>query len=168
MNVQPLTGQWQFRQAGAADWAAATVPGGVHTDLLALGGIPDPFVADNEKKVMWAPPHEMVRSQETLGQAMTRILFLVCGLAPNQIDQYSTLVLGKCNKDISDVAGRKVWPFFVFARVTNLTPTKADLSWMQKDHDFCLSIGSPSFRGATFEALSAVRRRQIMPPQFFT
>ena len=53
MNVQSLTGQWQFRQAGAADWAAATVPGGVHTDLLALGGIPDPFVADNEKKVMW-------------------------------------------------------------------------------------------------------------------
>ncbi len=124
--------------------------------------------SSDEKKVMWAPPHEMVRSQETLGQAMTRILFLVCGLAPNQIDQYSTLVLGKCNKDISDVAGRKVWPFFVFARVTNLTPTKADLSWMQKDHDFCLSIGSPSFRGATFEALSAVRRRQIMPPQFFT
>ena len=53
MNIQTLAGQWQFRQAGAADWAVATVPGGVHTDLLALDGIPDPFVADNEKKVMW-------------------------------------------------------------------------------------------------------------------
>ncbi len=54
MNVQSLTGdQWRFRQAGADEWLPATVPGGVHTDLLALGGIPDPFVADNEKKVMW-------------------------------------------------------------------------------------------------------------------
>ncbi len=53
MNSQPLTGQWQFRQAGADDWLPASVPGGVHTDLLALGNIPDPFVADNEKKVMW-------------------------------------------------------------------------------------------------------------------
>jgi beta-mannosidase len=32
---------------------SATVPGGVHTDLLALGKIPDPFVADNEKQVQW-------------------------------------------------------------------------------------------------------------------
>jgi beta-mannosidase len=53
MKKQSLCGQWQFRQAGASDWFAATVPGGVHTDLLALGKIPDPFVADNEKKVMW-------------------------------------------------------------------------------------------------------------------
>ncbi|MFZ1770847.1 MAG: glycoside hydrolase family 2 protein [Caldilinea sp.] len=54
MNVQSLTGdQWRFRQAGADEWLPATVPGGVHTDLLALGKIPDPFVADNEKKVAW-------------------------------------------------------------------------------------------------------------------
>ncbi len=31
----------------------AKVPGGVHTDLLAAGCIPDPFVADNEKRVQW-------------------------------------------------------------------------------------------------------------------
>ncbi len=31
----------------------ANVPGGVHTDLLALGRIPDPFVGDNEKRVAW-------------------------------------------------------------------------------------------------------------------
>jgi beta-mannosidase len=30
------------------------VPGEVHTDLLAAGKIPDPFVADNEYKVLWA------------------------------------------------------------------------------------------------------------------
>ena len=53
MQMQSLGGQWQFRQASTSDWLPATVPGGVHTDLLALGKIPDPFMADNEKKVMW-------------------------------------------------------------------------------------------------------------------
>ncbi len=53
MNKQTLSGKWQFRQAGAAEWLPATVPGGVHSDLLALGKIPDPFVADNELQVMW-------------------------------------------------------------------------------------------------------------------
>ena len=53
MNNQSLAGAWEFRQAGTPDWLPATVPGGVHTDLLALGRIPDPFVADNEKRVQW-------------------------------------------------------------------------------------------------------------------
>ena len=50
---QPLTGAWQFRQANTEEWLPATVPGGVHTDLLANERIPDPFVGDNEKKVAW-------------------------------------------------------------------------------------------------------------------
>ena len=41
MLKQLLNGDWQFRQAGNDDWLPATVPGGVHTDLLALGKIPD-------------------------------------------------------------------------------------------------------------------------------
>ncbi len=53
MNQQFLNGDWLFRQVGSKDWAAGHVPGGVHTDLLALGRIPDPFVADNELKVQW-------------------------------------------------------------------------------------------------------------------
>lgn len=53
MKSQTLTGAWEFRQAGTADWLHASVPGGVHTDLLALGRIPDPFVGDNEKRVSW-------------------------------------------------------------------------------------------------------------------
>ena len=53
MQIQSLTGIWQFRQSGTQEWFPATVPGGVHTDLLALGCIPDPFVGDNEKKVAW-------------------------------------------------------------------------------------------------------------------
>ncbi len=53
MFNQSLNGAWSFRQSGSADWLPAHVPGGVHTDLLALGKIPDPFIADNEKQVQW-------------------------------------------------------------------------------------------------------------------
>src|SRR5512137_546166 len=53
MRAQPLTGAWQFRQAGTEEWLPATVPGGAYTDLLALGRIPDPFVGDNERRVRW-------------------------------------------------------------------------------------------------------------------
>ena len=53
MFKQSLSGIWQFRQSGSREWLPATVPGGVHSDLLALGRISDPFVGDNEKKVQW-------------------------------------------------------------------------------------------------------------------
>ena len=53
MHTQTLGGTWQFRQSGSTEWLPAHVPGGVHTDLLTLGRIPDPFAADNEKKVQW-------------------------------------------------------------------------------------------------------------------
>jgi len=53
MQIQSLTGIWQFRQLGTQEWLPASVPGGVHTDLLALGRIPDPFTGDNEKHVQW-------------------------------------------------------------------------------------------------------------------
>jgi beta-mannosidase len=53
MRIQSLAGAWQFRQVGTQEWLPAAVPGGVHTDLLALDKIPDPFVGDNEKRVQW-------------------------------------------------------------------------------------------------------------------
>jgi beta-mannosidase len=53
MLLQTLRGTWQFRQSGGDEWLPAIAPGGVHTDLLALARIPDPFVGDNEKKVQW-------------------------------------------------------------------------------------------------------------------
>ncbi len=53
IRIQSLTGAWQLRQVGTQEWLPAAVPGGVHTDLLALGRIPDPFVGDNERRVAW-------------------------------------------------------------------------------------------------------------------
>jgi beta-mannosidase len=48
-----LNPKWEFRQKGTDKWYPANVPGTVHTDLLANKLIPDPFFADNEKKVQW-------------------------------------------------------------------------------------------------------------------
>jgi len=44
---------WEFREAGTGKWLPATVPGTVHTDLLANGKIPDPFYRTNERDLQW-------------------------------------------------------------------------------------------------------------------
>ncbi len=48
---RPLTGNWQFKALDSTAWLPATVPGVVHTDLLALGKIPDPFTGRHEAAV---------------------------------------------------------------------------------------------------------------------
>src|ERR1044072_7473897 len=44
---------WQFREVGKTDWHNATVPGCVHTDLLANKLIEDPFYREKKKKQKW-------------------------------------------------------------------------------------------------------------------
>ena len=44
---------WEFREANKEKWYPATVPGSVHTDLLANKLIEDPFYRDNEQKQQW-------------------------------------------------------------------------------------------------------------------
>jgi len=60
--VQPISAQnisieinknWKFHKAGEGKWFNATVPGTVHTDLLANKLIPDPFFRNNENKLQW-------------------------------------------------------------------------------------------------------------------
>ncbi len=48
-----LDGAWQVAPGDSTDWLPATVPGCIHTDLLAAGKIPDPFFRDNEQKLQW-------------------------------------------------------------------------------------------------------------------
>ncbi|MFF0739821.1 glycoside hydrolase family 2 protein [Streptomyces sp. NPDC004111] len=50
-DVTDLTEGWTLRYDGAA--IPARVPGCVHTDLLAAGRIPDPYLGDNEHEVAW-------------------------------------------------------------------------------------------------------------------
>ncbi|HAU80565.1 MAG TPA: beta-mannosidase, partial [Stenotrophomonas sp.] len=59
----PLAAEWSFRllpgdARGAAhpdlqQWRPAQVPGAVHTDLLAQGQIPDPYVGAPEAGLQW-------------------------------------------------------------------------------------------------------------------
>jgi len=44
---------WRFREAGTTAWYPATVPGTVHTDLLANRLIPDPFTGAHEPELQW-------------------------------------------------------------------------------------------------------------------
>lgn len=55
MSVKSLSlhGSWQLFAAGSGEPLPATVPGCVHTDLLAAHQIPDPFFRDNELDVLW-------------------------------------------------------------------------------------------------------------------
>ena len=50
---QKLHANWKFRQENDSSWMAATVPGTVHTDLLANGKIGDPYFRTNEKQMQW-------------------------------------------------------------------------------------------------------------------
>ena len=92
MQIQPLTHDWQFRQVGTSEWLPAKVPGCVHTDLLANGSIPDPFVADNEKHVQriaesdWEYCRKFYCSPELLAQEK---VFLIC----DGLDTLATIVL---------------------------------------------------------------------------
>ncbi|OGO66679.1 MAG: beta-mannosidase [Chloroflexi bacterium RBG_19FT_COMBO_50_10] len=92
MQLQPLTGEWQIRQVKATEWLPAKVPGGVHTDLLALSRIPDPFVGDNEKRVQWVAEADW--EYRTHFTCPTELLseekvFLVC----DGVDTLATVVL---------------------------------------------------------------------------
>lgn len=51
---------WKFRQARLSNWYPATVPGVVHTDLMANKIIEDPFFRLNERGVQWVDKEDWV------------------------------------------------------------------------------------------------------------
>ncbi len=48
-----LNKNWEFRQTGTTTWLPATVPGTVHTDLLANKKIENPYYRLNERGLQW-------------------------------------------------------------------------------------------------------------------
>ncbi len=88
MQIQTLSGGaasgWSFRQVGKdsrLEWLPAQVPGGVHTDLLRAGRIPDPFVRDYEKNVQWVAESDWeYRREFQVSPALLQEekVFLVC------------------------------------------------------------------------------------------
>jgi beta-mannosidase len=53
MTDQTLNDSWLMRECGTPSWLPASVPGGVHLDLMNAGRIPDPFMGDEELRVQW-------------------------------------------------------------------------------------------------------------------
>ena len=60
-----LSDQWYFKLSNNVDgfdqfnkWMGCTIPGTVHTDLLNLGYIEDPFFEDNELKLQWISDYD--------------------------------------------------------------------------------------------------------------
>jgi beta-mannosidase len=52
-QVLDLSGAWILGQADKTELIKATVPGTVHTDLMAAGKISDPYYRDNEDRLQW-------------------------------------------------------------------------------------------------------------------
>jgi beta-mannosidase len=60
INIE-LNRNWILRKAGNQEKPIpATVPGCVHTDLLAAGKIPDPWYRDNEKDIHWVAHEDWI------------------------------------------------------------------------------------------------------------
>ncbi|HEY1012097.1 MAG TPA: glycoside hydrolase family 2 protein [Herpetosiphonaceae bacterium] len=81
LSYQSLDGAWQFRERGGDGWLAGSVPGGVHTDLLALGLIEDPFAGDAELRVQWVAERDWEYRRSFRiepAQLAAGRLFLVC------------------------------------------------------------------------------------------
>ncbi len=53
MEILTLNGPWHAAQVDGSMKVPASVPGCIHTDLIAAGKITDPFFRDNELKLQW-------------------------------------------------------------------------------------------------------------------
>ena len=62
----PLNDGWQFQQVGKEHWYSAEVPGGVQTDLLRLGLIPDFMQGSNIDSVQWVENEDWIYKRTIL------------------------------------------------------------------------------------------------------
>ncbi|SMO81307.1 beta-mannosidase [Saccharicrinis carchari] len=60
VHTMEIKDNWKFAQADAEEWMNASVPGCVHTDLMANGKIEDPFYRLNEHDVQWVDKKDWV------------------------------------------------------------------------------------------------------------
>lgn len=77
-----LNSGWKFRQWRLNNWYPATVPGVVHTDLMANGIIEDPFFRLNERSVQWVDKEDWMYEthfdvdDETFAKESIRLHFM--------------------------------------------------------------------------------------------
>ncbi|MFD5338276.1 glycoside hydrolase family 2 protein [Streptomyces hawaiiensis] len=76
LEATPLGEEWILRHD--SDTLPAAVPGCVHTDLMAAGVVPDPFLGRNETEVAWVGRREWTYEREiggSWGQEQTDLVF---------------------------------------------------------------------------------------------
>ncbi len=87
-----LNNNWQFRNQKENNWYKATVPGTVHTDLLANKLIPEPFFRDNESKLQWVDRADW--EYKTVFNIDTNIIVKnIVELVFDGLDTYATVYL---------------------------------------------------------------------------
>ncbi len=92
VRVVDLGGAWRMRAASDSTWAPATVPGTVHTDLLAARRIPDPLTGDHEAELAWIEREDWVYRKDfdvdprLIGEASVELVF-------EGLDTYAEVVL---------------------------------------------------------------------------
>jgi beta-mannosidase len=62
-NDIDLAGMWQLSRPDGPETCALTLPGDVHSALIAAGLIPDPYVGRNEYDVRWVAEHAWVATR---------------------------------------------------------------------------------------------------------
>ena len=83
---------WEFQQKGDSLWMPASVPGTVHTDLLANGKIEDPYFRLNEKDLQWIEKEDwnyrttFTADDELLAQEKIELIF-------DGLDTYAEVLL---------------------------------------------------------------------------
>ncbi len=90
-----LDENWQFRQSGSKEWLPASVPGCVHTDLLANGRIDDPFYRDNENKLQWIGKTDW-EYQSTFKVGTEAVECRNVALVFDGLDTYARVFLNNC------------------------------------------------------------------------
>lgn len=81
VNNRKLHDGWRFRQGRSEIWYPATVPGTVHTDLIANEIIDDPFFRLNERAVQWVDKEDwmyettFVASDDEVADSNQQIVF---------------------------------------------------------------------------------------------
>ncbi len=80
MHKIDLKGVWRLKRRGNRKEYPATVHGCIHTDLIAAGVIPDPFISTNELDVQWVSDTDWTYSRtfDVRGLSPGQSVFLIC------------------------------------------------------------------------------------------
>ncbi|CAM3272681.1 Beta-mannosidase [Flavobacterium longum] len=87
-----LNDGWTFHRDGENKNYVASVPGTIHTDLLANQLIPDPFFGDNEQKVQWVDKESWVY-ETTFGLSADEKKYGKVDLVFDGLDTYAEVTL---------------------------------------------------------------------------